>query len=113
MVKACQVDLSNMNEMELKRLQERIDRQIEDINKFNFEIDRITCKYNARSEKYILCLGVDQRRFTGGELRPIVVNKEIYKSEDINEVLTYVKTLKETLSKVEELLEATILVGGE
>ena len=103
MIKACEVDLSNMNELELKRLQKRIDKQIESIKKYNFKVDRITCEYSESNYKnYILYLGVDQQRYNQDHLS--IANKEIYRSKDINEVLAYIQSLKETLSKAEDIL---------
>lgn len=105
MKKAWQVELSDMNEMELKRLQKRIDKQIESIKKYNFKVDRITCEYSESSYKnYILYLGVDQQR--ANQDHPSIANKEIYRSKNINEVLAYIQSLKETLSKAEGILMA-------
>lgn len=99
MIKARDVDLSDMDERTLKQLQKRIDKQIDNIKKYNFQVDRISCKYETNGQ-YILCLGVDQYR--GCHLS--IANKEIYRSNDINEILTYIKSLKESLLKAEDIL---------
>ena len=109
LVRACQVDLSEMTESELKKLQKKIDKKIKNIKAYNFHIDGISCK-NER-QNYILYIKTDQQRYNKDYLS--VVNKEIYRSDNINDVLAYIKTLKGTLSKAEQLLESAILAGGE